>query len=249
MQYQSECLSALKSVANIHKPFEKAFMDTMKLFMAIPDRINFLQLGRYGCFSEQTYRNLFEHETFDWFAFNGSIISNIETLFKRQYIRRQRKNIVATPTGIELISLIKEELLKSAELTGLWERKLRLIEQQSYSPAQFIDELKTMVGDIVYQVLSDNSNRHVTQVAPSSASSSSSSGSSSTSGSSSSGSSSTSAAKSSSAEGKPAKPRKRIIRAGSICPECGQGKVIKGKTAYGCSRWKEGCNWRKPFTK
>ena len=75
MQYQSECLSALKSVANIHKPFEKTFMDAMKLFMAIPDRINFLQLGRYGCFSEQTYRNLFEHETFDWFAFNGSIIS------------------------------------------------------------------------------------------------------------------------------------------------------------------------------
>ena len=58
MQYQSECLSALKSVANIQKPFEKTFMDTMKLFMAIPDRINFLQLGRYGCFSEQTYRNL-----------------------------------------------------------------------------------------------------------------------------------------------------------------------------------------------
>ena len=53
MQYQSECLSALKSVANIHKPFEKTFMDTMKLFMAIPDRINFLQLGRYGCFSER----------------------------------------------------------------------------------------------------------------------------------------------------------------------------------------------------
>ena len=55
MQYQSECLSALKSIANIHKPFEKTFMETMKLFMAIPDRINFLQLGRYGCFSEQTY--------------------------------------------------------------------------------------------------------------------------------------------------------------------------------------------------
>ena len=66
MQYQSECLSALKSVVNIHKPFEKTFMDAMKLFMAIPDRINFLQLGRYGRFSEQTYRNLFEHETFDW---------------------------------------------------------------------------------------------------------------------------------------------------------------------------------------
>ena len=66
MQYQSECLSALKSVANIHKPFEKAFMDTMKLFMAIPDRINFLQLGRYGCFSEQTYRNLFEQTSESW---------------------------------------------------------------------------------------------------------------------------------------------------------------------------------------
>ena len=85
MQYQSECLSALKSVANIHKPFEKAFMDTMKLFMAIPDRINFLQLGRYGCFSEQTYRNLFEHETFDWFAFNGSIISKHLTGKRKAY--------------------------------------------------------------------------------------------------------------------------------------------------------------------
>ena len=79
MQYQSECLSALKSVANIHKPFEKAFMDTMKLFMAIPDRINFLQLGRYGCFSEQTYRNLFEHETFDWFANAAERLQGIGT--------------------------------------------------------------------------------------------------------------------------------------------------------------------------
>ena len=92
MQYQSECLSALKSVANIHKPFEKAFMDTMKLFMAIPDRINFLQLGRYGCFSEQTYRNLFEHETFDWFAFNGSIIS--------KYLTGKRKAIAIDPSYI-----------------------------------------------------------------------------------------------------------------------------------------------------
>ena len=66
MQYQAECLSALKSIANIHKPFEKTFMDTMKLFMAIPDRINFLQLGRYGCFSEQTYRNLFEQTSESW---------------------------------------------------------------------------------------------------------------------------------------------------------------------------------------
>ena len=85
-------VSALKSVANIQKPFEKTFMDTMKLFMAIPDRINFLQLGRYGCFSEQTYRNLFEHETFDWFAFNGSIIS--------KHLTGKRKAIAIDPSYI-----------------------------------------------------------------------------------------------------------------------------------------------------
>ena len=92
MPYQSECLSVLKSTANIHKPFEKTFMDTMKLFMAIPDRINILQLGRCGCFSEQTYRNLFEHETFDWFAFNGSFIS--------KYLTGKRKGIAIDPSYI-----------------------------------------------------------------------------------------------------------------------------------------------------
>ena len=92
MQYQSECLSALKSVVNIHKPFEKTFMDTMKLFMAILDRINFLQLGRYGCFSEQTYRNLFENETFNWFAFNASIIS--------KHLTGKRKAIAIAPSYI-----------------------------------------------------------------------------------------------------------------------------------------------------
>ena len=67
-------------------------MDTMKLFMAIPDRINFLQLGRYGCFSEQTYRNLFENETFDWFAFNASIIS--------KHLTGKRKAIAIDPSYI-----------------------------------------------------------------------------------------------------------------------------------------------------
>ena len=155
----------------------------------------------------------------------------IETLFRRQYIKRQRKNILATPTGIELISLIKEELLKSAELTGLWEKKLRQIEHHEYQPAQFINELKVMVADIVQQVLSDNSNRHVPLAASQQTQA-------------------PRAQKSTPTEAtdKPeTKPRKRIIRAGSICPQCGQGKVIKGKTAYGCSRWKEGCDWRKPF--
>ena len=74
MQYQSECRNALESVVNISKSFQKVFMDAMKLFMAIPNRINFLQMGRYGCFSEQTYRNNFENDDFDWFSFNEAII-------------------------------------------------------------------------------------------------------------------------------------------------------------------------------
>lgn len=161
----------------------------------------------------------------------------IETLFRRQYIRRQRKTIVATATGVELIGIIREELLKSAELTGIWEKKLRLIEHHEYSATQFVDELKAMVNELVLDVLRDNSHRHVS-VADSSAAQQ--------------------VVKKLQAKAdakdaadvpteKDAKPRRRVIRAGSICPECGIGKVIKGNTAYGCSRWKEGCNWRKPF--
>ena len=80
MQYQSECRNALESVVNISKSFQKVFMDAMKLFMAIPDRINFLQMGRYGCFSEQTYRNNFENDDFDWFSFNAATILRMMTL-------------------------------------------------------------------------------------------------------------------------------------------------------------------------
>ena len=86
----------------------------------------------------------------------------IETLFKRHYIRRQRKNLVATPTGIELIDTINEELLKSCELTGIWEKKLRDIEHKTYDPADFINGLKEQINQIVKDVLSDNSARHVT---------------------------------------------------------------------------------------
>lgn len=161
----------------------------------------------------------------------------IETLFRRQYIRRQRKTIVATATGVELIGIIREELLKSAELTGIWEKKLRQIEHHEYSATQFVDELKAMVNELVLDVLRDNSHRHVSVANPSAAQQ---------------------VVKKLQAKadakdaadaptGKDAKPRRRVIRAGSICPECGIGKVIKGNTAYGCSRWKEGCNWRKPF--
>ena len=85
----------------------------------------------------------------------------IETLFKRHYIRKERKNLVATPTGMELIDIIHEELLKSCELTGIWEKKLRDIEHQKYDPSQFINELKEQITAIVHQVLSDNTNRHV----------------------------------------------------------------------------------------
>ncbi len=86
----------------------------------------------------------------------------IETLFKRRYIRKERKNLVATPTGMELIDLIREELLKSPELTGIWEKKLRDIEAKKYDARQFIEELKEQVGDIVRQVISDPTNRRVT---------------------------------------------------------------------------------------
>lgn len=168
----------------------------------------------------------------------------IETLFRRNYIRKQRKSLYATPTGVELIHLIHEELLKSAELTGRWERKLRQIDRGEYSAAQFIDELKQMVGEIVRQVLADNSHRRVTvdpkvidkslppvlekaRAAEQKATAASSAG-------------NTAAA---------AKPKRKIIREGSVCPLCGQGKVLKGHTAYGCSRWKEGCTFRKPFRK
>ncbi len=86
----------------------------------------------------------------------------IETLFKRHYIRREKKRLVATPTGIELIDLIREELLKSCELTGIWEKKLRDIEAKKYDPQQFINELKQQVTDIVRDVMSDPTNRRIT---------------------------------------------------------------------------------------
>ncbi|EDU98763.1 hypothetical protein BACCOP_04231 [Phocaeicola coprocola DSM 17136] len=92
MQYQSECRNALESVVNISKSFQKVFMDAMKLFMAIPNRINFLQMGRYGCFSEQTYRNNFENDDFDWFSFNEAII--------REHLKGGRKAIAVDPSFI-----------------------------------------------------------------------------------------------------------------------------------------------------
>lgn len=115
----------------------------------------------------------------------------IETLFKRNYIRKERKNLIPTETGIELINTINSELLKSAELTGRWEKKLREIDRGNYAAIDFLNELKQMVRDLIRDVKAD--------------------------------------------------------KAGAVCPVCKKGKVIRGNTAYGCSRWKEGCTYREPF--
>jgi DNA topoisomerase-3 len=172
----------------------------------------------------------------------------IETLFKRHYIRKERKNLLATPTGVELIDLIREELLKSAELTGIWEKKLRDIEAKKYDPMQFIDELKQQVSEIVREVIGDTTNRRVTVTTeedlkvkkkrtPKSTASDSSA--------------KKSATKSDnsplSQRGAGGESAGGESLAGQPCPVCGQGTIIKGKTAYGCSRWKEGCTFRKPF--
>ena len=174
----------------------------------------------------------------------------IQTLYKRGYIRQQRKSLEATPTGVALIGLIQEELLKSAELTGIWENKLRQIERRTYSAQQFVAELKQMVSELVHTVLCDNTNRRLQQAPPPAGNPSSDKASSriaSSEKSSSEKASSKKASSSSEESNGEVKSKRKVIRAGSKCPECGEGKVIKGHTAYGCSRWKEGCNWRKPF--
>ena len=184
----------------------------------------------------------------------------IETLFKRHYIRRERKNLVATPTGIELIDTIHEELLKSCELTGIWEKKLRDIEHKKYDPAQFINELKQQITDIVNDVLSDNSNRHVaitteedlkkkpkrkpTQKKSATAKAAAEPKATVTS-------SAKAPAAPKSATASTAKAQTSAATtddiSGQTCPVCGKGTIIKGRTAYGCSRWREGCSFRKPF--
>ena len=166
----------------------------------------------------------------------SSRASIIETLFKRHYIRRDKKRLVATATGIELIDMIKEDLLKSCELTGIWEKKLRDIEHKKYDPAQFVDELKQQITEIVREVLADNSNRHVTVLTdedlkkkPAAKKTT-----------------KKKAAAKSPAPVPPSAPVQTPV-VGQPCPLCGQGVIIQGKTAYGCSRWKEGCTYRVPF--
>ena len=180
----------------------------------------------------------------------------IETLFKRHYIRKERKNLIATPTGVELIQLIHEELLKSAELPGIWEKKLREIERKSYDAGTFLTELKQMVTEIVYSVLSDNSNRRVTVVEDKPVSIPKAKETTETPKKRTRKSTPKAASKTTSKTGSPPKPKEEpatpalpegdaII--GCRCPLCGKGTILKGKTAYGCSEWKNGCTFRKPF--
>ena len=166
----------------------------------------------------------------------------IETLFKRHYIKRERKNLIATPTGIELINTIQEELLKSCELTGIWEKKLRDIEHQKYDAVQFVEELKVQIGEIVRDVMADTSNRHVAvtteedlkkKMAPKTAVTP-----------------KPTVIKTAPVPSveTPSVAADKPVQEGDVCPLCGKGTVIKGRTAYGCSRWKEGCGWRQLFS-
>ncbi len=148
----------------------------------------------------------------------------IETLFKRRYIYRERKNIMASQAGIDLIATINEELLKSAKLTGIWENKLRCIERGDYSATEFISELKNQISEIVINVLSDNSSRRIIVEQ----------------------------------EEQTKSKKKRAMSTKSsaqritkleqvICPKCKKGHLLKGKTAYGCSEYKTGCDLRLQF--
>ncbi len=152
----------------------------------------------------------------------------IETLFRRRYIRKERKSLSATTAGCQLIDTIKEPLLKSAKLTGLWERKLRMIERGEYSAQQFLDELKQMVSDIVLNVLRDNEGPAiiVEQDAPKKPKAP------------------------AAGEATEKKPRaSRITRLEQvICPVCGKGHMVKGRTGFGCSEYRNGCPTVFPFT-
>ena len=178
----------------------------------------------------------------------------IETLFKRNYIRKERKNLIATPTGVELVQIIHEELLKSAELTGIWEKKLREIEKKTYDARQFLEELKQMVSEVVMSVLSDNTNRRITIQDAVAAQAE-----------------EKAKKETKKRERKPSAPKEKKPDApkdnkpkaapattpsvadnadalvGQPCPLCGKGTIIKGKTAYGCSEWRNGCAYRKNF--
>ncbi len=152
----------------------------------------------------------------------------IETLFKRKYIRRERKNIIATQAGIDLIATINEELLKSAKLTGIWENKLRRIETGQYSGGVFVREISDLMRQIVFNVLSDNSNRRIVTQQETAKN--------------------VTDNKTEKKNGKPRAPRTTRLDQ-IVCPVCGKGHIIKGRSAFGCSAYADGCKFRLPFEK
>lgn len=162
----------------------------------------------------------------------------IETLIRRHYIKREKKSLSATPTGVELIDLIHEELLKSPELTGIWEKKLRGIEHKTYDAGTFINELKMQITEIVRQVLADSSNRRITIINPEEEKAK-----------------TKTKTKTKTVSGtatstpKPVKTaQNKLVKVGDACPLCGKGTIIQGRTALGCSRWNEGCGFRQPLS-
>lgn len=153
----------------------------------------------------------------------------IETLFKRNYVRKEKKNLIATPTGMELIGTIQEELLKSAELTGLWEKKLRQIEKGTYEARTFLEELKQLVYQIVSNVFSDTSAHTITIQEAVEEKSAAEKGKKKT---------------KSKPKEKPVKEETAPVETKPICPMCRKGSILRGKTAYGCSEYKNGCSFR-----
>lgn len=140
--------------------------------------------------------------------------SIIETLFKRNYTQRRKKQVIPTEMGIQLINLIQNQMLKSAELTGQWEKQLKEIEQGDFSAKQFIVNMKKMVNDLVHEVRLENNKPKLSNVSLT-------------------------------------KTLKTTVKKESTeiqCPKCSKGKVLKGKNSYGCSQWKEGCDFRIPFS-
>ncbi len=141
----------------------------------------------------------------------------IETLFKRKYIKRNKKQVLPTITGIQLIDTIQNDLLKSAELTGRWEKQLKDIEKGKFSAAAFINNMKRMVDALVYEVRSETTRANISYVAT---------------------------IKKQAAK---AKQKEALGIMAEVCPKCKKGHILKGKSAYGCSAYKSGCNFVMPF--
>ncbi len=143
--------------------------------------------------------------------------SIIETLFRRKYVVRKKKLLIPTQTGIQLIDTIQNELLKSAELTGQWEKKLKEIEQGTYKAGAFIKDMKRMVDQLVYEVRSEKSDTKISHTT---------------------------------SKDKPI-AKKKSVKKGIVnqtCPQCKKGQLLKGKTAYGCSEYKNNCSFKLPFS-